>query len=100
MSIGVIIDFEFKADSDGAALMKETMKERLPSVTRKADGCEFVNLYVDPDDPNHLILLGRWESRAKYDKYLEWAMAQPGSNELMSIVARDPVWTYLDDTGV
>jgi quinol monooxygenase YgiN len=100
MSIGVVVDFKLKADSDGAARMKETMRERLPAITRKADGCEFVNLYADPADPSRLILPERWESRAKYEKYREWAMTQPGSNEMMSMVARDPVWTYLDDTGV
>jgi hypothetical protein len=31
-----------------------------------------------------LFLLQRWESRAKYDKYLEWAMAQSGTRESMS----------------
>jgi hypothetical protein len=64
------------------------------------DGCEFVHLYADPDDANHLFLLEHWESRAKYEKYREWAMAQPASNDMMSMVERDPTWTYLDDTGV
>lgn len=99
MSIGVIVDFRFKRDTDGAAQMTELMRERLPSVTRSSDGCEFVHLFADPDDANHLILLERWESRTKYEKYREWAMAQPGSGEAMPLLERDPVWTYLDDTG-
>ena len=99
MSIGVIVEFNFKPDSDGAARMKETMKERLPSTTRIAEGCESVYLYADPDDANRLMLLQRWESRADYERYREWAMAQPGTDDLMSLVARDPVWTFLDDTG-
>ena len=99
MSIGMIVDFKFKPDSQGAALMTKTLKDRLPSVTRTFDGCEFVRLYVDPDDPNHLFLLERWESRAKYEKYREWAMAQPGSDDMMSMVESEPTWTYLDDTG-
>lgn len=100
MSIGVIVDFKFKPDTNGASLMTETFKKRLPSVTRSYDGCEYVHLYADPDDPNHLVLLERWESRAKYEKYREWAMAQPGSGEPMSMLEADPTWTYLDDTGV
>ena len=99
MSIGVIVDFKFKRDTTGAAQMTEMFKERLPSVTRSSDGNEFVHLYADPDDANRLFLLERWESRAKYEKYREWAMAQPGSTEAMSLLERDPSWTYLDDTG-
>jgi quinol monooxygenase YgiN len=79
--------------------MTEMLKERLPSVTRTSDGCEFVHLYADPNDANHLILLERWESRAKYEKYREWAMAQSASSDAMSLLERDPVWAYLDDTG-
>ena len=100
MSIGVVVDFRFKAGTDGAARMTDVLKDRLPSVTRGNDGCEFVHLYADPDDENHMVILGRWESRAKYDKYREWAMAQKGSTDLMSMVESEPTWTYLDDTGV
>jgi quinol monooxygenase YgiN len=82
-----------------ADLLTETMKQRLSSVTRSYDGCEYVHLYADPDDASHLFLLERWESRAKYEKYREWAMAQPGSTEMMAQVERDPTWMYRDDTG-
>jgi hypothetical protein len=39
--------------------MTETLKDRLPSVTRSFDGCEHVHLYSDPDDASHLVLLQR-----------------------------------------
>lgn len=99
MSIGVIVEFKFKPGTDGAAQMTKVMEERLSSVTRKSDGCEFVHLYADAENSNRLFLLERWESRAKYEKHREWAMAQPGSSEAMSHLERDPSWTYLDDTG-
>jgi quinol monooxygenase YgiN len=99
MSIGVIIEFWFKPDSEGAALLTETMKERLPSVTRPYDGCEDIYLYKDPDNPNHLFLVQRWESRQKYDKYREWAMAQPGTEKLLPLLEREMATQYLDDSG-
>jgi quinol monooxygenase YgiN len=99
MSIGVVVDFRFKADSPGAGILTDVLKERLPSITRKADGCEFVHLYADPDDSNHMVILGRWESRDKYEKYREWAMALPGTTEALAYLDGDPAWTYLDDTG-
>jgi quinol monooxygenase YgiN len=93
--MGRVTDFR----REGAGQMTKVMKERLPSVARKSGGCEFVNLYVDPEDANRLFLLERWETRAKHEKYREWAMAQPGSSEAMSHLERDPSWMYLDDTG-
>ena len=99
MSIGVVVDFRFNAGTRGAARMTDLMTDRLSSITRKADGCEHVHLYADPDDPNHLVLLERWESRDKYEKYREWAMAQSGTSEIMADLESDPTWMYLDDTG-
>jgi quinol monooxygenase YgiN len=96
MSIGVIVDFQFKPG--GAASLIETMKERLPS-TRSHDGCEMVELYVDHDDPNHLVLMERWASRAQYDKYREWAMAQPGTEKAVQALDREMTTLYLDETG-
>ncbi|UCC88340.1 MAG: antibiotic biosynthesis monooxygenase [Anaerolineales bacterium] len=100
MSIGIIVEFWFKPGSEGAALLTSTMQERLSSVTRTYDGCEHVHLYTDPDNANHLILLQRWESREKYDKYRDWAMAQSGTEQLLPLLERDMSTRYFDDTGV
>lgn len=99
MGTGIIVDFRFKPDTTGAAQMTKMLKERLSPVTRNFDGCEFVHLYADPDDANHLILLEHWESRAKYEEYREWTTTQPGSSEVMSLLEREPAWTFLEDTG-
>lgn len=99
MSIGVIVEFRCKADSDGATLATNTFKERLPSVTRKYDGCEHIYLYADPNDPNHLFLVERWVSRDKYEKYREWAMTQPGTEDLLAVLDGEMTTVYLDDTG-
>jgi quinol monooxygenase YgiN len=95
MSIGVIVDFRFKPG--GAASTIETMKERLP-FTRSYEGCEMVELYADHDDPNHLVLLERWASRAAYDKYRAWAMAQPGTDKVVQLLESEMTTLYLDET--
>jgi quinol monooxygenase YgiN len=96
MSIGVIVDFEFKPG--GAAPLIETMKERLP-FARSYEGCEMVELYVDHDNPNHLVLVERWASRAHYDKYREWAMAQASTQEVLQSLVGEMKTLYLDETG-
>lgn len=98
MSIGIVIDFWFKPDTEGPALLTSVMTERLP-FTRTYDGCEYVHLYTDPDNPNHLVLLERWESREHYGKYLEYAMAQPATQELLSSLEREMSTRYFDDAG-
>jgi quinol monooxygenase YgiN len=97
MSIGVIIDVHLKPG--GAEKMFEIFKERLPKHTREWDGCEDIYLYADIEDPNHLYLVERWESREKYDKYREWAMSQPNQEELASQIEGEMKTIYLDDTG-
>jgi quinol monooxygenase YgiN len=96
MSIGVIVEFEFKPG--GAASLIEVMKERLPS-TRSYEGCEMVELYADHDNPNHLVLMERWASREHYDKYREWALAQAGTQEAMKLLKGEMKTLYLDETG-
>jgi quinol monooxygenase YgiN len=96
MSIGVIVDLVLKPG--GAAYAIETMKERLP-FARTYDGCEMVELYVDHDNPNHLVLVERWASRAQYDKYREWAMAQSGTEKIVQSLESEMTILYLDETG-
>lgn len=97
MSIGVIVEIRLKPG--GAERMIDIFKERLPQHTRKWDGCEDIYLYADSEDPNHLVLVERWESRQHYDKYREWAMSQPGQEVLSSYIIGDMMTLYLDDTG-
>jgi quinol monooxygenase YgiN len=96
MSIGVVVDFEFKPGR--ASTLVETMRERLP-FTRNYEGCEMVDLYVDHDNPDHLVLLERWASRAQYEKYREWAMAQSGTQDAVQALKREMTTLYLDETG-
>ena len=88
MSIGIIVDFEFKPG--GAESTIEIMKARLP-FTRSQEGCEMIELYVDHDNANRLILVERWASRAHYDQYLKWAKAQPDTQRFRQSFARDAI---------
>jgi quinol monooxygenase YgiN len=99
MSIAVVVEFKFKSGGRGPELLRSTMAERLPNVTRSYDGCEHIYLYADHDDPTHMFLLERWASREQYDTYREWAMVQPGTEELLPELERDMTTRYLFDTG-
>jgi quinol monooxygenase YgiN len=96
MSVGVIVELVFKPE--GVDSFVQTMKDRLP-FTRAYDGCEDIHLYVYHDNPNRLLLVERWASREHYDKYREWAMAQPGTQEAILWLEREMTTYYLDETG-
>ena len=95
MSVLVIVDFLIKPE--GVDLYMETFKERLP-FTRTYEGCQEIDLFRDEDDPNHFVLVEHWESRAHYDKYRAWAMAQPGTEQLVQALQRDMTTMYLEKT--
>jgi quinol monooxygenase YgiN len=97
MSVGVIVEFHFKPG--GAEMMTSMMNERLPQ-TRTWEGCEDIYLGIDSDDPNHMLIVEKWESREHYDKYREWAMAQPGTENLMHYVIGEMTTRYLEDAGI
>ena len=95
MSIGVIVELNLKPD--GAEKFTAVVNARIP-FTLEWEGCEDVYLGVDSDDPNHLCIVEKWETREHYDKFREWAMNQPGTAELMQYVIGEMTTLYLDDT--
>lgn len=95
MSIKVLVDFHF--EGDGASRLYETMKERLPH-SRTSEGCEGIDLYVDQEDANHLVLLEQWATKEHYEKYLEWAMSQPGTDRMMDKLVRPMSVVFLEKT--
>ena len=64
--------------------------------TRGFEGCEFVDTYVDQDEPGHVLLLEQWDERASHLTYLRWR-SDTGMIETMApfITAR-PEFTYFD----
>jgi hypothetical protein len=41
----------------------------------------------------------RWASRSDYDRYREWAMAQPGTEKAVRSLEREMKTLYLEETG-
>ena len=84
MSVTITLELTTKTDDGGEAVVA-MFAERLPH-TRTFDGCESIDLFVDQSNPRHLIVIQEWESGDKYTAYSDWAMSQPGTQELLSHV--------------
>ena len=54
--------------------------------TRVYDGCISVAMSQNQDDPNGLIIVMDWESRKKYETYLQWR-ADTGAVAMLSELA-------------
>jgi len=68
--------------------------------TRAYDGCELMTMVVNQDDPSNVLFVERWETRAKYEAYLAWRTETGSMENLVGMLAGDPVIRFFDDTGV
>lgn len=93
MAITVLLELNLKADQVDAT--KQIFKEILPD-TRAYDGCKGVEVIDNQDDRANLVLVERWESRAKYDKYFAWRQESGLIERLGGVLAGPPSIRYFD----
>jgi quinol monooxygenase YgiN len=68
------VTLELTAKPGTGAALAEALKQALP-VTRQKDGCESVQLTVNQGDPDNMVIVMLWRSRAHYDTYRAWREA-------------------------
>lgn len=76
--------------------MLDALNEKLPD-TLAYEGCSEVNVCTNLDEgPDKIEVLSKWETKAHYDKYLNWRI-ETGALEAMSVFfAGEPVFRFLD----
>ena len=97
--MGIAVIVALNLTPGGAQLRPAKLEERFPK-TRRWKGCEQTYYGVDQNDPNHQVIVEQWTSSEDNARYREWAMEQPGSDEMQSYLIGDLKTTYLDDTGI
>jgi len=72
MAITVLLEAKAKpgTGNDFLAILKEILPD-----TRSHDGCKEITVYQNQDDADVVVLIGKWESKEKYEKYLNDAGA-------------------------
>jgi quinol monooxygenase YgiN len=69
--------------------------EAMAADTRGFQGCRRVEVYRSIKDPTRFMLLGEWESREDYDRYLAWrAENRKAGGQGGDIMASPPVVDY------
>lgn len=97
MSARIILDLHCKPEV--AEEFKKGLAGILPD-TRAYDGCQNVLVTVDNDDANHVVILETWDSRAHYEKYLNWRKETGALDSVGEALTQPPTWTYLDPTDI
>ncbi len=57
--------------------------------TRAFDGCRSVETFVDSDNPDTILLIEEWDSRAQQEAYLTWRV-ETGMLDLLAPLLADP----------
>jgi len=78
--------------------LKQRFVELLPD-TRSFEGCIYIYLTQDQDDPAKIIIIELWESRGHYERYLAWR-TERGDMEALGDMMENPSWRFLDNWGV
>ena len=65
--------------------------------TREFDGCNWITIHTDQDDPNHLLVLGNWDSRAHHERYLAWRSESGHIKTIMGWIDGTPTAQYFED---
>ncbi|MFT3661437.1 MAG: antibiotic biosynthesis monooxygenase family protein [Gordonia sp. (in: high G+C Gram-positive bacteria)] len=79
--------------------LREWLVKILPD-TRGFQGCVSVEFYRNQDDPQDLVILEKWNSRADYEAYLAWRTEEGILGELGEFIDGELTVRYFDPMGV
>lgn len=88
---------EVKAKAGTGADIVGVFKEILPD-TRSYDGCIDVDVYQNQDDPDVVVLVEQWQSRAHYEKYFAWRVESGLVAQLGEAIDGPPSLRYFGPT--
>ncbi|HEY3736580.1 MAG TPA: antibiotic biosynthesis monooxygenase family protein [Jatrophihabitans sp.] len=79
MPITSVLHLKLKGDDleQAYAVVHATLDD-----SRAFPGCEGLDVFVNADDPTHLIVLERWESEEDDVAYHEWRQTPQGVSDL------------------
>jgi quinol monooxygenase YgiN len=75
----------------------DLVRNTLIPATRGYDGCERLSLHVNEDDPAQFLVLQRWTSRDRFERYLQWRQDRGDLPRLGELLSSPPLFRYFDD---
>ena len=97
--MSVLILLELNAKPAHASDLTNFLRDELHH-TRGFDGCNGVTIHKNQDDPNNMVFVSSWDSKAQYEKYLGWRTERGDMEKLTGWVAGPPSIRSFDGVGV
>ncbi len=95
--MAVTIFLELRAKQGTGNDLLAMMKAVLPD-TRDFDGCHGLDVYQNQDEPDVLMLVEDFESKAHYEKYLGWRQETGVFEQLVQALDGEPSLRFFDQT--
>ena len=95
MSVMVLLETRIK--SKEISNMKSYLDEILPE-TRAYDGCQSLDVYFNTEDTGNMVMVEFWDSRAHYEKYLNWRTETGVLDKVGAMLVEPPSIRYFDRT--
>ncbi|WJR33041.1 MULTISPECIES: putative quinol monooxygenase [Mycobacteroides] len=97
MTVQVIMELTVKENRH--ADFREFMVKILPH-SRSYKGCVCIELVRNQDNPAHLLVMEKWNSRQDYERYLSWRMESGLMNEIAEMIEDQPKLQFFDPIGL
>lgn len=97
MTVQVIMEVALK--DGGEQEFRDFMREIIAD-TRAYQGCVSIEFTRNQDSPNELLVMEKWDSRADYEKYLQWRMETGALTRMADAFDGQPKLRFFDPLGL
>ena len=95
MSVLVFVDLKLKPED--TPKMIDFLKG-VVSDTRSYDGCQDITIYAE-DNGEGVVMVEHWDSKAHYEKYLNWRIETGVMDKLGAMLSAEPIIRFAENTG-
>ncbi|MGU3498752.1 putative quinol monooxygenase [Mycobacterium sp. C31M] len=78
---------------------RDFMVKILPD-TRPYKGCVCIEFVRNQDNPAHILVLEKWNSREDYERYVAWRMETGIMNQIIDMIDGEPKLQFFDPIGL
>jgi quinol monooxygenase YgiN len=78
---------------------RDFMVKILPD-TRPYKGCVCIEFVRNQDNPAHLLVMEKWNSREDYENYFKWRMASGIMQQIADMIEGEPKLQFFDPVGL
>lgn len=87
--------FEFRVKEACIEKLARWLREILPD-TRGYEGCLTLSVTQNQDEPTSFAVIEQWETRAQYEKYLQWRTESGVLGAMTDMMEGEPSFRFFD----